>query len=320
MHRYRAFGLNVESEIPLGELVPYDFEAADVSIRLGEVPPIPNAGPAFRTQITEDAYQMDKEHLARFLAERGERITVQICPGSSLEEAKVYLLGSCMGAILLQRKILPLHGSCVCDESAGILLTGRSGAGKSTIAAGFLAKGFGILTDDVAAVRLDDAEMPVVVPSYPRQKLWEDAAQRVVGAHEKTFLFRAEGNRSKFSIARDGCFCRESARIAAVYAIIPGNVPDVVLEEVKGAAKVDVLLNNIYRKRMAHQMGLAGWCHLSCMRFAQNLKVFRLVRPEGAYPEERIVERILETRRSASLPDSPERTAPDFEDGVRNDA
>jgi hypothetical protein len=306
MHRYTAFGLNLESEIPLDGLLPNDINEVDVSIRLGKVAPLVNAAQAFRTQVTLDTFLLDKERVARFRVERGERITVSIYPGSSPEEIKAYLLGSCMGATLLQRKILPLHGSCICDGRLGVLLTGRSGAGKSTIAAGFLAKGFGILTDDVAAVRFGDAHMPVVSPSYPRQKLWEDAVQRVPGVHSKMLLCQSEDNRRKFSVARDGCFCRESARLAAVYEIVPGNVPSVSLEEITGAAKVQVLLNNIYRRRMAYRMGIADWCYLSSMRIAQNVKVFRVIRPEGTYPEDWIVERILETRSFALHTDSPE--------------
>ena len=298
--------MNLESEIPLDGLLPHDLNEVDVSIRLGKVSPFLNGEQAFRTQVTEDTFLMDKERVARFRVERGERITVSIYPGSSLEEVKAYLLGTCMGATLLHRKILPLHGSCVRDGRLGVILTGRSGAGKSTIAAGFLAKGYCILTDDVAAVRFGDAQMPVVAPSYPRQKLWEDAIQRASGAHAKTLLFQAEDNRRKSPVARDGCFSRESARIAAVFEIVPGNVPGVTLEEITGAAKVQVLLNNIYRRRMAYQMGIAGWCYLSSMRIAQNLKVFRVVRPEGTYPEDRVVERILETRPFASHTDSPE--------------
>ena len=315
MYRYRAFGLNIESEFPLSELLPGIFEVADVSICFGDVAHVINTAQVFRPQVTEDTFLMDKEHVARFLVERGERITVQIYPDSSLEQVKAYLLGSCIGATLLQRKILPLHGSCIRDEKSGILLTGRSGAGKSTIAAGFLAKGFRILTDDVAAVRLDDAQMPLVAPSFPRQKLWEDVVQRVPGAHAKTLLFRSEGNRSKFSIARGGCFCPESARIDAVYEIVPSDVPGVTLEEIKGAAKVDVLISNIYRRRIAYCMGLAGWCFLSGMKIAQNLKVFRLVRPEGAYPEDQIVECIQQAGHLASQSGFPER-----KDGIATDA
>lgn len=306
--------MNLESEFPLSELLPGIFEAADVSIQLGDIPPAIDTAQAFRPQVTEDTFLLDKEHVARFRVERGERITVQIDPGSSLEEVKIYLFGSCIGAALLQRRILPLHGSCVHDGKSGILLTGRSGAGKSTIAAGFLAKGFRILTDDVAAVRLDDAQMPLVAPSFPRQKLWEDAVQRDPGAHAKTLLFQSEDRKSKFSIARGGCFYPESARIEAVYEIVPGNVPDVTLEEIRGAAKVDVLMNNIYRRRMAYRMGLAGWCLLSSMKIAQNLKVFRLVRPEGAYPEDQIVECIQKTGHFALHSGFPER-----KDGIAHD-
>ena len=294
MHQYRAFGLNLESEILLNELLPCDFEEADVSIHLGEVAPIFNAEHAYRTQITKDTFRMDKERVARFQVEKGNLVTVQPYPGSPMEVVKLYLLGSCMGAALFQRRILPIHGSCVRVGKTSILLTGRSGAGKSTIAAGFLAKGCSILTDDVAAVRLECPKMPVVSPSYPGQKLWEDAIERADGVHIKTSLYRTEDNLSKFAVRRDNCFSQESAPLAAVYEIIAQQVPCVTLEEIKGSAKVDMLLNNIYRIRMAYRMGLADWCYLYSMEIAQSLKAYRIVRPAGEHLENQIAQRILE--------------------------
>ena len=321
MRQYRAFGLNLQSEIPLAELEPSDFEKADVSIRLGGVDPVSSAGQARRMEVAGDQFLLDKDGVARFRAENGGSITVEPYPRARMEEITMYLMGSCMGAILLQRRIFPVHGSCLRAGNAGIILTGKSGAGKSTIAAGFLARGCQILADDVSAVRLDAGGRPVVSPSYPGQKLWEDAAGRMEGVREKTPLYRNQEGESKFAVRRDDCFCRESVPLAAVYEIISCQVPDVTLTEIKGAEKVDVLLNNIYRKTIARRMGLAGWCCLNGMAIAQSLKVYRVVRPAGVHLEKQIVEIILDSQRLANLPDPRLADAPDAKQTeVRHDA
>ena len=63
-------------------------------------------------------------------------------------------LGTCMGAILMQRKIFPLHGSAVAINGKAYAIVGDSGAGKSTLASAFLNKGYQLLSDDVIAVSL----------------------------------------------------------------------------------------------------------------------------------------------------------------------
>ena len=50
-------------------------------------------------------------------------------------------LGTCMGALLMQRKIFPFHGSAIAINGKAYAIVGDSGAGKSTLASAFLKKG-----------------------------------------------------------------------------------------------------------------------------------------------------------------------------------
>ena len=92
--------------------------------------------------------------------------------GSNEDEIRLYILGTCMGAILLQRKILPLHGSAIAIDGKAYAIVGDSGAGKSTLASAFLKRGYQLLSDDVIPVTLNHANVPIVTPAYPQQKLW----------------------------------------------------------------------------------------------------------------------------------------------------
>ena len=301
MHRYRAYGLNLESEVPLSELKPCDFGEADVSIKFDAVEPPFGGGQARSIEATRDKFLLDKARIARFRAEKGSLIAVEPYPDSSLEEIKPYLLGSLMGAILLQRRIFPIHGSCMVIKGSGVLLTGRSGAGKSTVAAALLAKGCRILTDDVAAIQFGSAG-PVVYPGYPGQKLWEDAIERTGAADSRASLNRITGGLEKYSVRRDGCFSEEPAPLHALYEIVPRPVPDIAVEEIRGAAKVDALLNSVFRKKVAGSMGLASWCCLTSMEIAKTLQVYRVSRPEREPLEDRI-SRIILSRYPVGGPD-----------------
>ena len=85
---------------------------------------------------------------------------------------RLYILGTCMGAILMQRKILPLHGSAVDIDGKVYAIVGDSGAGKSTLASALLKHGYQLVSDDVIAVSLThENPIPFVTPSYPQQNL-----------------------------------------------------------------------------------------------------------------------------------------------------
>ena len=92
-------------------------------------------------------------NIAIFSIQDGKRISVS--PLKEYDEdtsSDYYILGTCMGAILMQRKVLPLHGSAIAINGKAYAIIGDSGAGKSTLALAFLNKGFQLLSDDVIAV------------------------------------------------------------------------------------------------------------------------------------------------------------------------
>ena len=78
-----------------------------------------------------------------------------------------------MGALLIQRKIVPLHGSAIEIDGKAYAVIGESGAGKSTLASAFLSQGYKLLSDDVIAVTFSQNQTPFVIPAYPQQKLWQ---------------------------------------------------------------------------------------------------------------------------------------------------
>ena len=78
-------------------------------------------------------------------------------------------------AILYLRKTIALHGSVIAFNDHCILLTGESGAGKSTIAGRFMQKGCKVLADDLCVLKSLDGK-PYVVPASLQLKLNPDSA------------------------------------------------------------------------------------------------------------------------------------------------
>lgn len=296
MHTYTAFGLSFASEILLPELVRAAVAEPDVTIRLGKVPDTfeniiikkPNRS------IGKDKFRLDTPGIAKFFVEKGNSILLEPYEGALAEEIKLYVLGSCMGAILFQRGILPLHGSCLNIEGQGVLLTGVSGAGKSTIAAALLQQGYGMLTDDVAAVTWLESGEPAVQPGYPSQKLWEDALVRMNHKAEIKSLNRIVNDMSKYSVVNNNSFYNQPVKLRRIYEVIPATTDALRFEEVTGTDKLGVVVNNTYRRFWVRGFDCREWRFHHCANIANRVSVCRISRPQGVHLEQKIAEKIIE--------------------------
>lgn len=92
--------------------------------------------------------------------EHGKRIVVCPQPGADEKKVRLFILGTCMAVIMMQRGILPLHGSAVVIDGWAYAFVGHSGAGKSTLSAALASRGYPLLTDDVVALTWDAGEEP----------------------------------------------------------------------------------------------------------------------------------------------------------------
>lgn len=83
---------------------------------------------------------------------------------------RTYLLGPAIGALLIQRGALLLHGNALEREGRAIICLGHSGDGKSTLAYMLMQQGWRLLADDLAVITPDG----LVQPGIPRIRLRHD--------------------------------------------------------------------------------------------------------------------------------------------------
>jgi hypothetical protein len=116
------------------------------------------------------------------------------------EALRLAILGPSLALVLHQRGLFILHASAIAINGAAVAFMASHGGGKSTMAAVLRARGYTVVSDDVAAVNLDDN---TVVPSFPQLKLWpsvlstlgmlpEDLPQVHPAVEKRAFRF-AEG-------------------------------------------------------------------------------------------------------------------------------
>lgn len=246
MNEYIAFCLTIHSEFPIAQLPRCHCGAPDVTIVKRDLTEC-RIDPS-ELVISPQQMLYGVRDIAAFRITNGNLIEVDPDPSCADSHLGVYLMGSCMGAILHQRGFMPIHGSCVTDGSRSILITGDSGAGKSTLAAEFLSRGWKLLTDDVCAVYNIEGT-PMVQSSYPSQKLWQDAMDRYEKSGDDVHSLYFSETREKFGVNVADSFFGGVSELSMVIRLLPADRP-CSISPIEGMTKVDQLMRNTYRAFM----------------------------------------------------------------------
>ncbi len=242
--KYRAFGMVIESEFPIAQVPVSDGEETpDVVIRASDLSGY--AIPEDRFVVSADSVLFQIETIGVFRVTNGNLVEVDVKKELTDDHLAVYLMGSCMGAILHQRGMVPIHGSCVTNGHRSVIITGDSGAGKSTLASEFLHQGWKLLTDDVSVLKNLDG-VPEVQSSYPSQKLWQDTLSQYSEEKTNIHTLYARGDSSKFGVSVENVFFDGSAPLSLIIRLLPAEF-ETTLEPFDGFAKVDQLMRNTYR-------------------------------------------------------------------------
>ncbi|WP_295449741.1 hypothetical protein [uncultured Thiodictyon sp.] len=291
---YTCYGLALVSDLALPELLAADPRAAgsepDVQIRLGQVadeglPQGRQLGPYL--WVTPRQLWLRVPRIARFLVSDGNLITIATEPAGDADSIRVFLLGSALGALLLQRGLLVLHGNAIRIGDRCMVCVGQSGVGKSTLAAGFLRRGYEILADDVTPVDADCRALP----GFPRIKLWQDSAARL--GIDTAALRRIRPELEKFNYPLTDRFTGQALPIRWVYVLGTHRLADTHFESIRGLERFTPLRNNTYRVRFLEGMAL-GREHLQlCGKLAGRVQLAQIMRPERGFELDALVERIL---------------------------
>ena len=284
-YRYKVFGLHIESNILLPELLNAldTFDTPEVSIRFGKVP-ISITGAIERTkiyQVTKNQFLFQVPRVGSYYVTDGNSIVVEPAEQSEERFVRLFLLGTAFGSLLMQRGILPIHGSAVVINGNCLIITGVSGAGKSTLLAAFRKQGYSFLTDDVAAVTVDTDGVVWVHSAYPQQKLWRDSAE-VMGV-DTTSLSPVIIDIDKFAVPVHNGFWQSPVPLVAVYELEAKKCRDVTVKPLAGMDKLAVLMSHTYRPWLIEGLGLKAEHFKQCISVANKVAVACLTRPEGVF-------------------------------------
>jgi hypothetical protein len=177
----------------------------------------------------------------------GNRITIDALLDTLPEDIRLFLLGSALGAIQIQRGRLPIHGGAVVVNGRAVIVTGNQGAGKSTMTSALVGEGLPYLTDDVSSIAFDPA--PVVHPAYPQRKLVRDACVRLGFDPDK--LPVVDSDRDKFAIRDRERWQGIAAPLGALIELSPlPKDEEMRIEPVLGHASLRLIMKHLYRPWM----------------------------------------------------------------------
>ncbi|NOU97350.1 aldolase [Paenibacillus sp. LMG 31456] len=294
---YKAFGLTVSSEIALPEL-SQEFEPGDAADILIEVDDITNiwselSSPPKRFVITENLVLFEVPDIALFAIRNGNKITVSPQAGYDEEIVRLYLLGTCMGALLMQRRILPLHGSAVAIDGKAYAFTGESGAGKSTLATTFLNLGYQLLSDDVIAISFSPEQIPYVTPAYPQQKLWQESLNNF---GMETSQFRSiYGRENKYCVPVTSKYYSEPLPLAGVYELIKAENSKIGIRRIEKLERFQTLFCHTYRNFLVPGLGLMDWHFNTSASILNHIDLYQLSRPASGFSAPQLAAIIQET-------------------------
>ncbi|WP_066067787.1 aldolase [Neobacillus soli] len=300
---YKGFGLNLLSEIPLPELTPINeqVDTVDIVVQIGDLSKQWSEVDSIAQKkfvVKENMVIFEVPNTAIFSIQEGNKITVSPMLGAEEDKIRLYILGTCMGALLIQRKTLPLHGSAVAINGKAYAFVGDSGAGKSTLSAALIKEGYQLLSDDVIPVFLSEDSNPIVIPSYPHQKLWEESLNEF-GISTKGYrpLFDRE---TKFAIPVHSDFLGESLPLAGVYELIKTQCNSVEISKIKGLRRFQSLYMHTYRNFLIPRLGMMEWHFKESAKILKQVEMYRLQRPIEGFTANNLVSVILSTIKKES--------------------
>jgi hypothetical protein len=288
--RYQAYGLEFHSSVPIPEMSEADSPRChadglpDVTISIGTVPdhlenPI-IAGSAYETN--SDQLLLRIKNVGHYLVSGGRTVVISPANDATSHEVRVFLLGTCLGAVLNQRGFLVLHASVIGTQQGAILFAGQSGAGKSTLLAELLARGHRMMVDDVCGVRFDDPARPVVVPSYPRTRLWASAAGRL--SIDVRGLPRTRPSMDKYERQVPEQFWDREAPLSRLYHLTAADTDQLTITRLDPLEAFQTVLGNTYRDVMLLDgFGRRPEHFAMASNVARTAIVSRVIRPEDGF-------------------------------------
>ncbi|HLO58219.1 MAG TPA: hypothetical protein VK179_05730 [Bacteroidales bacterium] len=291
-YSYKAFGLNILSQFEVPGFQPASFSNADVTIESGHVPetidPVINKGVLF--QANDHEFILRIVGIASYYIKYGTTIRIQPQPKAVSKDIAAFLTGTCFGALLHQRKLLPLHAGTVVFKNRCLVFMGLSGAGKSTLAAAFLKAGATLVADDISVIDFS-GERPAVRPAFPAIKMWQDSLKHLDYATDGLVSVREELKKFYMPVLQ---FSEIPVPVDTLFILNSYNKPDALIKSIEGMDKFQAVIRHTYLFRGIPKTGLEQNHFILAGKLITTIPLFMLSRPDSHFNTDNLLELIKE--------------------------
>ncbi|EHQ27890.1 HPr kinase [Mucilaginibacter paludis] len=294
MYHYWGFGLHILSEIEFPELLPFEFDVPDVTIRLGKTPETLEGDDVVhrvRISMSPNEYLLKIHDIANYYVSGGKKVLVEIFPGADEKSVRLFMLSSAMAAVLHQRNLIPLHASGIFHKNGVVLFCGQSGAGKSTLVTALQQQGHHIFTDDVCVLYPQSDGSINATSSYPMAKLWADSLTRIgITSTEEN---RIRPQLPKYARFFHDSFVTDSLPVKAVFVL--ERSAQITNAELTGLSKLEAfekLQANAYRPAHIDAMGKRKLHFSFTSSLAASTMIYKISRPDNNDSVKQLIELI----------------------------
>lgn len=282
MFKYKIYGLVIETDVMFDQLVKADdTDNADVTIKAGSISSkvsehLEGAANSYYEIGFEESCFRNKG--GYYVISRGKEIIYETKEGYTPEMVGPWLLGFAFAMLLLQRKTLAVHCSAIADKNGAFLISGVPGAGKSSLTRVLLERGYGIMADDVAAVRIEE-DGANVYPAFPYQKLCRNEVEKRDMDQEE--LIYINEDKDKFLVSVKEAFVGDKRPLKYLIFIVISEKDKVEVHKLTGLNQLFALKENLFLTRLK-----GSWLNKKdlldiCLQVASGCPVYLIERPRG---------------------------------------
>lgn len=298
---YSLSGWRFRSSIPVEALPLWDGElnhAVDVELVDGQVDEVACSDPVGVVVTSKDVATVVVAGVGRFAVSAGRRVVAHLQPGALPGMVEVMIAGPVLGTLCYQRGILSLHSNTIVIDGKAVAMSGRSGAGKSTMAAILMKRGHRLISDDVLPLCEANGQT-FAIPGSQNLRLWGETLD-VLG-EDKTKLRRAaDGEREKYFLPTIDKTTRPFP-LAALLWLERGEKDRIWFRPDNGIFRTRAIYKAAYRQHLAREFAAMGSKEIMNLSLP-GVAVYDLLRPRGLEMVEEQAAMIEEFVRSLDVP------------------
>lgn len=186
VYGYQHCGMTVSSPLALPELADFAIPEAvnpDFTLAIGPVSPMAEAVSTWRTMrfAADGTVEWMLAGYGTMRVSGGRTLTIAPEPGVSDLALRSVMIGPAQALLWAQRGKIPMHASAVLNGDTALCISGRSGAGKSALAALLADQGLPVIADDFAVFE-SAGGFPRLLPGSTVLRLWDPVLAAIPAA------------------------------------------------------------------------------------------------------------------------------------------